>query len=533
MDRDRQLPFPPPADAARTDARGAFAPQRWATLAHGVGLAPEEPLVLALSGGADSVFLLHVLAAARPRPRVFLVHVDHGLRGSESDGDAAFCTELAHAAGFPIEVVRVDLDPAPSDLEQRARVARYAALARAAERLGAAAIATGHHADDSLETLLLRWTRGAQLGGFRGVPARTVLAPSRGADALNPTRTWLRIVRPLHALRREEVREALRAAGHAWREDSSNASALHSRNRVRHALLPALRAACAPDALANLAEFARSVEDLEAAFARTTAELAWGPPRYASARRGPAELALGGSLERARLARLPEPLLRRAFVRLVAEGTGRMPRRAAQDRALAALQGGRTGEVPLHGGWMLALRSDWVHLDPPRGPAGAGVHAMPRRARNVRAGERQLLLPFEDAPGDEPADPRPALALALPGALRLADGRVLSAEFVDLAGTADLPRGTDCVELDASGLPPVLAVRAPLPGDRFHPLGAPGSRPLTRFLRDAGLPRRDRDRVALVYAAEELLWVAGIRPAEPRRVGPATRRRLRLSLTAG
>ncbi len=90
--------------------------------------------------------------------------------------------------------------------------------------------------------------------------------------------------------------------------------------------------------------------------------------------------------------------------------------------------------------------------------------------------------------------------------------------------------GNDLVELDASGLPHSLFVRWALPGDRFHGLGAPGSRPLRRFLADAGVACATRDRVPLVFAGEELIWVAGIRPGESRRIRPGTRLRLRLRL---
>ena len=534
-----ELPFP--ADPPPRAAPPPWSSDRWARLAAGVGLGAEEPLVLALSGGADSVFLLHLLAAARPRPRVLVAHVAHGLRGAESEEDARFCAELARAAGF--EFARLpgplsaagDAGPTPSGLEARARTVRYRALARAAVRFGARVIATGHHADDSLETLLLRWTRGAELGGFRGVPARTVLPParSRGAardeaapppddeERLNPTRAWLCVVRPLHALRREEVRASLRDAGCAWREDASNASADFARNRVRHALLPALRAACDDDALLHLAAFARSVEELEDALAARTAALAWSPPRHAAARRAPAALALGGWLARSALTTLAEPLLTRALHRLVAEGTGRRPSRATVERVTAALRDGRTGEHPLHAGWALVLRRDRVLLEPPPSPATADRAPGPR--------PRQLSLPYAAAPALGPD----GVVLALPGAARLVDGRVLLAEFVEPPPGADVPRDPACVELDAAGLEGALTVRAPRPGDRFHALGAPGSRPLSRFLRDAGIPRRDRAGIAVVCAGDELVWVAGVRPAEARRVRAATRRRLRLTLEVG
>ena len=143
------------APETRDDAWSA----RWGRLALAAGISASGPVLVALSGGADSVLLLRLAAASRARARVFALHVDHGLRGAASDADARFCTELCRELGVPLRVVRADLDPAAPGLEARARRARYRALADEAARLGVETIVTGHHADDSLETLLQRWTR--------------------------------------------------------------------------------------------------------------------------------------------------------------------------------------------------------------------------------------------------------------------------------------------------------------------------------------------------------------------------------------
>ncbi len=167
------------------------------------------------------------------------------------------------------------------------------------------------------------------------------------------------------------------------------------------------------------------------------------------------------------------------------------------------------------------MRPHWIHLDPPSAPAERGASS--------RRDVAQLWLPFEawDAPAAESGAEWP---LRLPGGVALPDGRSVLAELIDLPAGSDVPRSSDCVELDAEGLDAPLSVRWPRVGERFHALGAPGARPLGRFLRDAGIPRHERDRVALVCAGSEILWVAGVRPGERRRVGPRTQRRLRLRL---
>lgn len=479
---------------------------RWNRLARRVGLRVDEPLVVALSGGADSVLLLSLAACAEPRPKLLAVHVEHALRGSESQADADFCARLCLELGVPLVRPSAPLDQDSADLEARARRLRYAALAVEARRFGARAVATGHHADDALETLLMRWMRGTELAGLAGLKPR---APLPGDDDLI-------VVRPLIDWRREEVRELLRAAGISWREDSSNDDARFTRNRVRHALLPLLQEHCGPDGVANLRAFADSVESFETRLAKSTSALHWDPPSFAAARRGRTEAHLGGSIARSSLARLAPALRRRALWRLLTEGTGSAPGPKALEAALDDLGAGRCRRHGLPHGWWLQLRSDKLHLTPPQAqlsPAEVGGH-----------GAEQLSFPF----GSRSTD---ALPLMAPGVIELDDGRAISAELCDLEPTVTVPRELTIVELDAATAVGPLSVRFARPGDRFHPLGAPGLRPLGRFLRDAGVPREERGRIPLVFSGSELIWVAGVRPAETQRVGPRTRVRLRLELS--
>ena len=489
-------------DAARLELD---ATARWNRLERRVGLDPSEALVVALSGGADSVLLLALAALAKPRRRIYAVHVEHELRGLESRADADFCARLCLDLGVPLARPAAPVDPDAPDLESRARRARYAALAAEARRVGARAVATGHHADDALETLLMRWLRGTELAGLAGLKAR---APLPGDDELV-------VVRPLIDWRREEVRELLRAAGLPWREDSSNVDPRFTRNRVRHALMPLLSEHCGPEGVANLRAFANSVESFEARLARSTAVLRWDPPTFAAARRGRTDAHVGGSLARGELARLAPALRRRALWRLLTEGTGTAPPPRALDSALDDLASGRCRRHGLAGGWRLQLRSDRLHLTPP-----AAELDHPR----VADATEQLRFPFGEGTLE-------ALSLTVPGVVDLDDGRAISAALCSPPPSSEVPRRRTVVELDAAQLDGPLTVRFARAGDRFHALGAPGPRRLGRFLRDVGVPREERGRIPLVFSGTELVWVAGVRPAESVRVGPRTRERLRLELS--
>jgi len=538
----------------RRAPRFAFAPERWAQMARGVGLAHDAAVIVALSGGADSMFLLHVVAASRPRPRLVAVHIDHGLRAASRE-DARFCRDACRALDVPFVVRELVLDPRMPSLEARAREARYRTLCEEAARLSIPTLLTGHHADDALETLLQRWLRGTDLHGLAGLHARLALRArdagierdARDAherDLLNPTDRDVEIVRPLIAMRREEVRSRLRESGVEWREDDSNESLRFTRNRVRNLLLPEIERVCGASAIEHLRAFGRAVETLEENCAVLTAGIAWGAPAFAAACRSARDAALGGTLERERLIELSPALRRRALWRLLVEGTGRAPSRAHLESVLADLELGRCARHALPGRWTLQLRSDLVHLEPPPSRASAdrsrtssdqarrAQHSIARRAERARP---QLAFAFGDGEraASERLGARRGLRLEIPGCVVLDDGRRIVAELIDAPPAREIPRSPTCVELDAGELDGPWHVRWPEPGDRFHALGAPGRKKLGRFFTGIGLPRRDRARVPLVFDARELVWIAGVRPSETRRVRATTVERVRLSLLPG
>ncbi|HYW78901.1 MAG TPA: tRNA lysidine(34) synthetase TilS [Thermoguttaceae bacterium] len=216
-------------------------------------------VLLAVSGGADSVAMLRVVHALKTagEGRVCVAHYNHQLRGEESVADEAFVVGLARRWGLECEVARATREELMTNsgdgLEAAAREARYAFLQQTAARLGARYVVTAHTADDQAETILHRILRGTGIGGLAGM-AR--------ARPLGPAAT---LIRPLLTFRRKELVAYLRSLEQPYRHDSSNDETRFTRNRIRHDLLPMLAEQFNPnvvDALLRLGTLAGEAQSV-------------------------------------------------------------------------------------------------------------------------------------------------------------------------------------------------------------------------------------------------------------------------------
>ncbi len=212
-----------------------------------------ERVLVAVSGGADSLALLHILNALRADLGVTLhaATFDHGLRGRQGAEDAAFVAKIAAAWQIPCTVGSADVPRLATawrlGTEAAARRARYACLRETAAQIGAACIATGHHLDDQAETVLLHVIRGSGLAGLRGILPRS-------------EREGVRLVRPLLAVPHTDLVGYVAALGITPCDDPSNADLNYARNKVRHAILPLLRE-INPSVVASLARMAATLRE--------------------------------------------------------------------------------------------------------------------------------------------------------------------------------------------------------------------------------------------------------------------------------
>ena len=284
------------------------------------GLLPvDTPVVAMLSGGRDSVCLLDVAARLIGSGAVTAVHVNYGLR-DDSDADEAHCAQLCERLGVALEVERPRRPEGPGNLQSWARDTRYAAAARLA-LAGQASIATGHTADDQVETILYR---------LASSPSRRALLGMKRHDGS--------LVRPLLGFTRAQTTAYCEERGLAWRDDPTNAGESYARNRVRHRLAPAL-AEIHPAAAKNVLRTAELLRDeAEVLDALVDAQLA----ANGSAR---------GTIELDRLAELPGALRRLVVQQLADRAAGRpVPGAANHADEVAALRRTGTAMLDLGGG---------------------------------------------------------------------------------------------------------------------------------------------------------------------------------------
>ncbi len=219
---------------------------------------PPDGLVVAVSGGPDSVALTRAVVAARePGSPVVLAHLNHQLRGAESDGDEAFVVALGASLGVSLVTHRLDIAALVrkqgGNLEAVARRERYRWLAEVTRGHALAHVATGHTASDQAETVLHRLLRGTGIDGLRGIAARREIGPG------------VTLIRPFLSVTREEVVAYLAELGQVARHDASNDDDTLTRNRIRHELLPLLQRHYNPRIAETLARLAAQADEVSVA----------------------------------------------------------------------------------------------------------------------------------------------------------------------------------------------------------------------------------------------------------------------------
>ncbi len=454
-------------------------------------LPPAVGVVVGVSGGADSVALLAALRELSSRPerngRLTVAHLHHGLRTS-ADADAKFVQELADRWHLPCVIahqdVAVEARRCGRGMEETGRQMRYAFLRQAAEQVGAAYVAVGHHADDNIETVLYRIIRGTHLRGLAGIPAARPLGDSN-----------IRLIRPLLACTRDEIENFCTAQGLSWCRDETNADVGFRRNFIRHELLPLLRARLNPRADEALERLAAAAAEVEQYLTQQAKDVLRQSICYADR--------ITMKLDAAMLATQP-PILRKVAMRLALEDLGLPLRTMATERfdALCAL----------------------VEPDGPRAVSLPGAFIARRHGRVV-------VLAGNVPPSDVRAE---SVELSCPGEVDLQDGRKVLCRiepFDPKAFATHCQKHTEGREiLDADVIHGPLICRPRKAGDVFRPLGCSGRQSVSDFLTNSKLDADARKDVRCICDSLGMVYLAPLRIDDRVKVTPHTKRQLRIEI---
>lgn len=412
-----------------------------------------DRVAAAVSGGADSVALMLLLLELRTELGIVLsvAHVNHKLRGEESEADQRFVEELCQAHALELHCRTAPVDSGKSGIEAAARELRYQYFQELARANPGLKIATGHTLEDQAETVLLRLLRGTGIRGLAGIHPRIALE--------DPGRSVGEVVRPLLSCRRAELQKLLRDRGQSWREDSSNRDPKFLRNRVRHAVLPVLNesfGAAVIDNLADLAEIARAEDDH------------WEISH-------PEIRANAGELRVHSLLSMPlaaQRRLIRAWIKMQSAKASTSFRMIEDALELARSAPGKVLELTTG-----------------------------QRLRRTREG---LQIEMCDPAGGESEY---EYSLTVPGEVAISElGIRLQASIVNAIDVAECERG--CL-LDAARLPAVLVVRNWRAADRFWPAHTKEPRKVKELLSDRHVAGTEKKLWPVIVAGDELIWMRG------------------------
>jgi tRNA(Ile)-lysidine synthase len=453
---------------------------------------PRKKVVVAVSGGPDSVCLLHILLQLREDLNINLhiAHLNHQLRGEESEADARYVLELAARLDLPASIEKRDIPGYQAEhrlsLEEAAREVRYGFLAGIAESVGADLVAVGHTQNDQVETILLHIIRGTGTRGLRGLQA---------SQTLKFNSSKLQVIRPLLEIKREETEEYCRSLQIQPRLDSSNLSLSLLRNRVRRELLPLLKNynQGISDALLRISSIAR--DDL--AFLEAESLQTWKKV----VRKQGNTLVFDKKGFNALSIALQRQLLRMAIDSLL--GTLKDIETRHIEEILEALPKPAGRQISLPEGLVFSLEYN----------------------RYLLSLNPQELNPFPVLAGD--------YELKLPGVTDIAGWTIkTSIQSTEKISAGFNQEKTDnfFASFDKDSIGNNIVLRSRRRGDNFQPLGMTRFKKVGEFMLDARIPRSWRDSIPIICTPEKIIWIAGYRIDERVKVTPETKQILNIRL---
>ncbi|WP_461882878.1 tRNA lysidine(34) synthetase TilS [Fusicatenibacter sp.] len=447
-----------------------------------------DRVLLGLSGGADSVCLFHLLRELQEPLGISLlaVHVNHNLRGTEAERDAAFAEDLCRTYAVPFYLYSCPVEEIAKkehlSTEEAGRAARQEVFASCAREHGAAKIALAHHQDDVAETMLHHLARGTSLTGL------AALRPVRG-----------NVIRPLLCVGRKEIRQELESRQLSWCEDSTNGEDSYTRNGIRHHVLPYLTDEVNPRAAAHMAQASLDLMETEEYLEQQTQQLM---ERYASTEEGAIVLrdAVCGEA----------PLLQRYAIR----------------HALEQLAGKRKDLTREH---LESVRKLFGKQVGKRICLPYGITAV-RGYETLRL-EKQGTYPQKE----EKAKNEKEVSISVPAMENEEKSLVFAGKAVTIVKKTPVfperieeKKYTKCFDCDK--IKDGLVLRTRRSGDYLRVTAKGGKKKLKDYMIDAKIPREERDSILLLADGSEIWWVVGYRAGESGRVREDTKAILQIQL---
>lgn len=448
---------------------------------------PKDTIVLGISGGADSVCLLKILARWKEAWGISLraVHVHHQLRGEEADADERFVRELCENEGIPCRVFHEDVQGMAQrekiGLEEAGRIARYRCFATVCEDVGGGKIALAHHQDDLAETMLHHLVRGTGMAGLCS------LKPVSGNR-----------IRPLLCLEKEEILVYLKAAGQPWRTDSSNLEDDYTRNRIRHHVLEELKTEVNPRAVRHMAQLSEELEETRAVLAQVAAEK----------RRQYVRKSEKGMLLAEELKKEPDLIGRQIVHDLLKEISGkqkdftRIHVEAVQE--LWNRKVGARRDLPY--GMQVIRTYDGIYLE--------------RKAEKCETRDSEKNAGIQINVHSEGTESFQI------GELTLTVSRT-ARDF------GEIPEKKYTKWFDYDRIKQTLVIRHRQPGDRICLFDGGGSKKLKDYLIDRKIPAQKRDQLWLLADGSDILWIIGDRISAAYKVTAESQRILQAEIKGG
>ncbi len=430
-------------------------------------LKPGETVIVAVSGGIDSIALLHILWSLNLRHsynwRLHVIHLNHGFRGEESKQDAEFVGQFCQSLGVSYELFERDVTGYMKEhhlgAQEAARIVRYKLLEEAARKNGAAKVAVAHHADDQVETILFRLLRGTGLKGLAGIPPRRWLVPNE-----------IEIVRPLLTVYRQELERYAEEQGLRFREDSSNRSRKYARNRLRLDVMPLL-ASLNPRFKEHLIQLAESAR-LDDQYLDMVSQEKLGDVIVVKDLN---KLVIN----REKLLKCDLALQRRMITLILSYLSNESEWSSQHVEAVLRIIDGDSPSASVHLPGNVLARRQYAY---------------------IQFGKHEQVQPIEYC-----------YELVVPGTTWIEETGVAihtswTSEEMDWSTFSPY-----AAVFDADRLPGKLVVRNRKSGDRMSLLGLSGRKKLKDILIDAKIPQSWRDKLPVLTAGDDILWLPGVK----------------------